>query len=87
MLALESYLTKACHETFPDYIIVQSERGDVACVKMPYFLEVCNETCRKWSLGIDAGSEYVYFGFLHQGAELFSTECRKMGVLSVFKGF
>ena len=61
--------------------------GDVAVGKMPYFLEFGNETCRKWSLGIDAGTEYVYFEFRHQGDELFSAEGRKMAVLSVFKGF
>ena len=36
---------------------------------------------------VDASTEYVYFGFHHQGAELFSAKGRKMGVLSGFKGF
>ena len=37
MLALESYLTKACHETFPNYIIVQSAWA-CALVGIYYFL-------------------------------------------------
>ena len=55
--------------------------------KLSYFLEFWNETCRKWSLGIDAGTEYVYFGFRHQGAELFSAKGRKIGVLTALQPF
>ena len=38
-------------------------------------------------MGIDAGTVVVFFGFRHQGAELFSAKGRKMRVLSVFRGF
>ena len=55
--------------------------------KLSYFLEFWNENRRKWSLGIDAGSEYVHFEFCHQGAELFRAEGRKIGVLTVFRVF
>ena len=60
---------------------------DVAPSNLSYFLEFWNETCRKWSLGIDAGTEYVYFGFCHQGAKLFSAKGRKIVVLTFSKGF
>ena len=48
--------------------------GDVAPEKLSYFLEFWIENCRKWSLGIYAGTVYVYFGFRHQGTELCSAE-------------
>ena len=64
-----------------------TQRRDIAGGNLSYFLEFRNENCRKWSLGIYAGTVYVYFEFCHQGAELFSAEGRKMGVLNVFKGF
>ena len=60
---------------------------DVAAVKCPYFLEFFNENRRKWSLGIDAGSYTAIFGFCHQGAELFSAQGRKTGVLAVLRVF
>ena len=55
--------------------------------KLSYFLEFWNETWRKWSLGIDAGTVVVFFGFRHQGAELFSAKGGKMCFLSVFRVF
>ena len=60
---------------------------DVALGKLSYFLEFWNETWWEWSLGINAGTEYAFVPFRHQGAELFSAKGRKMRVLSIFRGF
>ena len=38
--------------------------GNVAPQKLSYFLEFWNENRRKWSLGIDAGTEYVFIMYL-----------------------
>ena len=60
---------------------------DVALGKLSYFLEFWNETWWEWSLGINAGTEYAFVPFRHQGAELFSAKGGKMRVLSIFRGF
>ena len=48
--------------------------------KLSYFLEFGDETCRKWTLDIYAGSYCVIFGFGHQGAELLLAKGEKMVV-------
>ena len=60
---------------------------DVALRKLSYFLEFWNKTWWEWSLGINAGTEYAFVPFRHQGAELFSAKGGKMHVLSIFRGF
>ena len=47
-------------------------------------MEFWDETCKKLTLDIYAGSAYVIFGFGHQGAELLSAKGEKMGVLAIF---
>ena len=51
---------------------------------MALILEFWDETCRKWTLDIYAGSLYVFLEFGHQGAELLSAKGEKMGVLAFF---
>ena len=50
-------------------------------------MEFWDETCRKWTLDIYAGSAYVLLEFGHQGAELLSAKGEKMAVLAIFAGF
>ena len=60
---------------------------NVAPRKLSYFLEFWNETWWEWSLGINAGTEYAFVPFCHQGAELFCAKGGKMRVLGVFRVF
>ena len=58
--------------------------GGFSSLKLSYFWEFRDETCRKWTLGIYAGVLCVILEFGHQGAKLLSAKGEKMGVFAFF---